>query len=204
MTAVLVVAFSAVGAFRERRQALGGLAIGMGLLAALLVVENAVVTEGVDPPVAGDFVFLGAIMAVVWALGAGLRERSLRADELEERADRLEDEREEWARAAVAQERARIARELHDVVSHSISVIAVQTGSMRRRLRHDRPDEATELLATEQTARQALAEMRRMLGLLRADEDGASLAPQPGMDQVGSLVKHVSDTGLAVELAVSR
>lgn len=153
VTAALVVAFSAVGAFRARREALGGLAIGIGLLAALLVVENALVTEGVAPPVAGDFVFLGAIMAVVWALGAGLRERSGRADELEARAARLENEREDWARAAVAQERARIARELHDVVSHSISVIAVQTGAMRRRLRHDRPDEATELLATEQTAR---------------------------------------------------
>ncbi|MBW3665903.1 MAG: sensor histidine kinase [Actinobacteria bacterium] len=203
VTAVLVVAFSAVGAFCPRRQALGGLALGIVLLGALLVVENAVVTEGVEPPVAGDFVFLGAIMAVVWALGVGLRERSLRADELEERADRLEEEREERARAAVAQERARIARELHDVVSHSISVIAVQTGSMRRRLRHDRPDEATELLATEQTARQALAEMRRMLGLLRADEDGASLAPQPGMDQVGALVEQLSDAGLAVDLEVS-
>lgn len=74
---------------------------------------------------------------------------------------------------------------------------------MRRRLRHDRPDEATELLATEQTARQALAEMRRMLGLLRADEDGASLSPQPGLDQVGALVEQVGDAGLAVELDVS-
>lgn len=86
VTAALVVAFSAVGAFRARREALGSLAIGMGLLAALLVVENALVTEGVAPPVAGDFVFLGAIMAVVWALGAGLRERAGRADELEARA----------------------------------------------------------------------------------------------------------------------
>lgn len=203
VTAVLVVAFSAVGAFCARRRALGGLAMGFGLLAALLVLENVVVTEGDRSPAAGDFVFLGAIMAVVWALGAGLHERSLRADELEERADRLEEEREERARAAVAQERARIARELHDVVSHSISVIAVQTGSMRRRLRHDRPDEATELLATEQTARQALAEMRRMLGLLRTEEDSAALAPQPGLDHVGALVKQVGEAGLPVELDVS-
>jgi signal transduction histidine kinase len=129
-----------------------------------------------------------------------LRDRSLRAGELERRADRLEREREERERAAVAEERARIARELHDVVAHSVSVIAVHAGSMRRRLRHERPQDAQELLGVERTARQALAEMRRLLGLLRTDDDDLSLTPQPGMEQVERLVGQTREAGLSIEL----
>jgi signal transduction histidine kinase len=138
----------------------------------------------------------------VWTLAVALRERSQRAGELQDRADRLERDQEEQARAAVAEERARIARELHDVVAHSVSVIAVQTGSIRHRLRTERPAEAAELSGVEQTARQALAEMRRMLGLLRADDEGLSLAPQPGMDEVQRLVDQVRETGLPVQLEI--
>lgn len=198
--AVLLVAFFAVGAYCGRATALLGLATGVGLLLALLLVENVVAIRGQQPPAVGDFVFLAVILSAVWALAGALRERSLRAGELEQRAETLEREREERARAAVAEERARIARELHDVVAHSISVIAIQTGSIRRRLRDERPGEARELVVTEQIARQALAEMRRMLGLLRADEDGASLAPQPGLDQLETLISHVREAGLEVEL----
>ena len=199
---VLLVAFAAVGTYCERGRAIAGLLLGLGLLAVLILIENS--TAGADEPVAaGDFVFIAAIVGVVWALAVGLRERSLRTSELEERADLLERDREERARVAVAEERARIARELHDVVAHSVSVIAVQTGSLRRRLRHDRPAEAEELAGTEETARQALAEMRRLLGLLRADdEEGLALAPQPGIGQVDRLVEQVRETGLAVELDV--
>jgi signal transduction histidine kinase len=132
-----------------------------------------------------------------------LRERSQRAGELEHRATRLVHEQEERAAAAVSEERARIARELHDVVAHSVSVIAVQTGSMRRRLRHERPAEARELSAMEQTARQARAEMRRMLGLLRSDYEAGELAPQPGLGEVGRLVEQTREAGLAVELRVA-
>ena len=197
---VLLAAFAAVGAYSERRRASAGLALGLGLLAALVVVENLVASEGADQPAAGDFIFLGALMSLVWALAVGLRERSQRASALEVHAERVDREREQQARAAVAEERARIARELHDVVAHSVSVIAVQTGSIRHRLRKARPAEAQELAAIEQTARQALAEMRRMLGLLRADEEGLSLAPQPGMDEVERLVERVREAGVDVEL----
>lgn len=199
---VLLMAFSAVGAYCERRRAAAGLVLGIALLAVLMLLENVVESGDPDPPVAGDVIFLAAILGVVWALAVALRERSLRAGELQDRADRLEREREEQARIAVAEERARIARELHDVVAHSVSVIAVQTGSIRRRLRTDRPDEAQELSGIEQTARQALAEMRRMLGLLRADDEGLALTPQPGMDQIEQLVEHVRGTGVAVELTL--
>ena len=197
---VLLIAVSAIGITCERRRAVAGLVLGLALLAALLAVEQATVATGEEAPMLGDFIFLAGILGAVWARAVGLRERSQRAGELEQRADRLEREREERARAAVAAERARIARELHDVVAHSISVIAVQTGSMRRRLRHERPRETEELAAIEQTARQALAEMRRMLGLLRTDDDGPGLAPQPSIDQVDSLVEQARETGLSVQL----
>ena len=197
---VLLIAFGTVGLACERRRAVAGLAIGLSLLLVLLLIERASVSAGGEAPPIGDLVFLGGIFGIVWGLAVGLRERSLRAGELEQRADRLEREREERARAAVAAERARIARELHDVVAHSVSVIAVQTGSMRRRLRHERPRETAELAAIEQTARQALAEMRRMLGLLRTDDEGPVLAPQPGIGQIDQLVEHARATGLSVEL----
>ena len=199
---VLLVAFAAVGAYCERRRAVAGLGIGFALLAVLIGCEHLVDSRNAEPPVAGDFVFLSAILGVVWTLAFSLRERSVRAGELQDRADRLEREQDEQARAAVAQERARIARELHDVVAHFVSVIAVQTGSIRRRLRTERPDEAAELSGIEQTARQALAEMRRMLGLMRADDEGMSLAPQPGMDQVQRLLEQVRAAGLPVELEI--
>ena len=200
--AVLILAFHAVGAHCERRRAIAGLGLGLSLLAVLLLFENLVSSPSDQQPAVGDFIFLGGILGVVWAGSVALRERSLRAGELEQRADRLEHEREERARVAVAEERARIARELHDVVAHSVSVIAVQTGSMRRRLSRDRPQDAEELSAVERTAREALAEMRRLLGLLRSDDDGHSLAPQPGMGQLERLVEQVRSAGLPVELAV--
>ncbi len=197
---VLLVAFASAGAYCDRRRAVAALLLGLGLLGLLLAVEVANVPDAEQPVGIGDFVFIGAIVSVVWALALTVRERSLRAGELEERAGRLERDVEEQARAAVAEERARIARELHDVVAHSISVIAVQTGSVRRRLRHERPAEACELTVVEQTAREALGEMRRMLGLLRADGDALALAPQPGIDELQRLVDQVRETGLRVDL----
>jgi signal transduction histidine kinase len=131
-----------------------------------------------------------------------LRERGRRADTLEQRAEQAEREREQKAREAVLEERARIARELHDVVAHSVSVMVMQTGVVRRRLHSVRPDDAALLDEVEQTGRGALGEMRRLLGLLRADEDGLSLTPQPGVDRIGSLVEQMREAGLPVDLRV--
>ncbi len=185
---VLIVAFVAVGSVPDRRRGIAGLVLGLALLTGVFALEA-------ESTFVGDLVFVGGILGSAWVLAAVLRERS-------DRADRLVVERDERAREAVVEERARIARELHDVVAHAVSVIAVQSGSLRRRLRHERPDDAEELRAIEETARQALGDMRRMLGLLRTDEDGLALTPQPGLDQVDRLVEQVRDTGLAVEVAV--
>jgi signal transduction histidine kinase len=127
------------------------------------------------------------------------------AAELEDRAARLEREREEKARQAVIQERLRIARELHDVVAHSLSVIGIQAGAARLVLDADpHPTRAREAVAAiEATANHAMAEMRRALGILRATEpSGVALAPLPGLRQLPALLDQLRSAGLPVELIV--
>jgi hypothetical protein len=116
-----------------------------------------------------------------WVVGSAMRQRSASTLEALSRAERLEREQAEQAAAAVAAERTRIARELHDIVSHSISVVTIQTQAVRRRLGPEHAAEAADLAAVEATAREALAEMRRLFGVLRADGESASLTPQPGL-----------------------
>jgi signal transduction histidine kinase len=122
---------------------------------------------------------------------------------LEERAGRLEREQELATRVAVADERARLARELHDVVAHSVSVMVVQAGAARRLLGRQ-PDRAGEaLLSVESNGREALAELRRMLGVLtEEDGTGPALAPQPGLGQLDALVERVGAAGLPVEVRI--
>ncbi|HXU22688.1 MAG TPA: histidine kinase, partial [Tepidiformaceae bacterium] len=119
---------------------------------------------------------------------------------LEDRADRLEREREEKARAAVAEERARIAREMHDVVAHNISVMVVQAGAARRVVQSDSLSATDALLTIEKTGRQTLQEMRRLLGVLRTGDDGLALAPQPGLGELASLLEQLRKAGVPVEL----
>ena len=152
-----------------------------------------------DQP-AGDFLFVTTLFGGAWAFGYALRLRAQRLDEVSERAELAERQRDERARAAAAEERARIARELHDVVSHSISVVAIQTQAIRRRLGPPHEREAQELRAVELTARQAMAELRRLFGVLRASGEGLSLAPQPGLDQLEQLIEQTRAAGLNVEL----
>ncbi|CCG01959.1 Two component signal transduction histidine kinase, subgroup 3, dimerisation and phosphoacceptor region [Blastococcus saxobsidens DD2] len=135
-----------------------------------------------------DFVAVTVLYGGSWVVGQAVRDRTRRSLEAAERADRAERTRKEDAARAVAAERARIARELHDGVAHSLSVIAVQTQAVRRRLDPALGREIDELRAVEVTARQAMAEMRRLFGVLRADGERPALAPQPGLDQLDRLV----------------
>lgn len=151
-------------------------------------------------PLVSDFVAVTVLYGGSWAVGQVVRQRTREAAEQAARADRAEREREERAARAVAEERARIARELHDVVSHSISVIAVQTQAVRRRLGAEHAREAGDLQAVEATARQAMAEMRRLFGVLRADGERPSLSPQPGLDQLDRLVADTRSAGVDVTL----
>jgi signal transduction histidine kinase len=140
---------------------------------------------------------LSAVAA--FAVGDNVRRRRLRVTELAERAERLEHERFLEANQAVAAERARIARELHDVVAHSLSVMVVQAGAARRLLAQDAERAAGALITVEDTGRGALVEMRRLLGLLREGSE-AERAPQPGMAGLADLV--AADPTLPVHLRV--
>jgi signal transduction histidine kinase len=142
-------------------------------------------------------------VAVAWLWGENLRNRRARWAAMEERARRLEAEREERDRQAVTAERLRIARELHDVVAHSMSVIAVQSG-VANHVIDSRPAQARQALATiEATSRSALVELRRLLGVLRQGDDPvASLEPNPGMAELGRLADQIRSAGVEVELKV--
>jgi signal transduction histidine kinase len=140
---------------------------------------------------------------VAWLAGENVRVRRIRLSALEERARILEHDRELRDRQAVGEERLRIARDLHDVVAHSMSVIAVQAG-VANHVIDSRPELARQALATVETnTRAALVEMRRLLGVLRqGDESSASLAPAPGLSDVPALALQFGQAGLAVELRV--
>jgi len=153
--------------------------------------------------VLGTYVASELFVGVAWLAGWTLRRRRERWAELRARAERLEREREEEARRAVTEERLRIARELHDVIAHSMSVIAVQS-AVGNHVIDTQPGEARQALAAiEATSRSALTEMRRLLGVLRQEgEPRGSLAPAPGLADLASLVTQVQDAGLKVWISV--
>ncbi len=143
------------------------------------------------------------VFGTAWILGDNLRTRRQYLAELEEKAARTEEQHQAEAARAVSEERTRIARELHDVVAHSMSVMVVQAGAARRMLDRD-PAQASEALAAiEETGRESLTEMRRVLGVLRSDDDLAELAPAPGLDDFDRLLQHCDEAGLPVELVVT-
>jgi signal transduction histidine kinase len=193
---VALIGFYSVAAHASpHRAAIAGAAVGAvviaGDLADLLSGDAAF-----DEAIPGWF-----LLAAAWGLGYALRGRQLQASALADRADRLERGREAQARAAVAAERGRIARELHDVVAHSLSVMVVQAQAADRVLDGDQPSAREALASIDSTGRQALVEMRRLVGILREDPELA-LAPQPGLGQLAVLLDQVRAAGLPVTLAV--
>lgn len=167
--------------------------------ATLMALIGMLISLGADfwPTVTNSILFIG-----VWWLGRSLRLRRAYLDELEARARRLERAREADSRAARTEERSRIARELHDVVAHHVSVMTVQAGAARRILERD-PEAVRDALTTiEQMGRTALGEMRRVVGVLRTEAEPVrgELSPQPGVSDVGELVDHLRETGLQVQL----
>ena len=191
---VLVAVYTAAAHTDSRRMWLAG--------AMTAVMASVVTVNDPEPLNIGGAIFFGLLFGVPWTVGRMVHDRRQREIALEERADALEREQEQRARAAVAEERQRIARELHDVVAHAISVIVVQARGGRRLLDTE-PAEARGAFDTiEGTGQQALGEMRRLLGLLRESEDQLALAPQPSLVRIDDLVEQVRDAGLPVELAI--
>ena len=188
--AIALLSFS-VAAHEPRTRAL----VGLGAL-ALLVAAVSLATHD------GDVLFPAIVFVALWALGRVARGRARLTAELTARTEQLARERAESERDAVARERARIARELHDVVAHSVSVMVVQAGAARRVLDRD-PDASVRALgAVEDTGREALTGMRRLLGILRPDGEDADHSPQPSLDRLAALIARSRDAGLEVDLRV--
>jgi signal transduction histidine kinase len=149
----------------------------------------------------GDWLWEPVMFSLAFGVGYAMRFRQARTDELEERAGELEREQEERAAAAAAEERQRIARELHDVISHSLGVMVLQAGAADQVVERD-PARAREVLASiRATGQEAIGEMSTLLGLIRADEP-EPLEPQPSLADVERLVERMSEAGLPTELHV--
>jgi signal transduction histidine kinase len=194
-----LVALYTTAAMLERRISLGVLAATLALLPVVaLTNSNVSDSEWLTDTVIGSAVCVG-----VWALGAYVQTRRRYLQELRDRAADLEREREQLARIAEHEERASIARELHDIVAHSVSVMLVGVRGARDVLR-SAPDVADETLARVETSgEQSLGELRRILAVLRAPEEGAQARPQPSLAQLEELVAEYRDAGLPVRLTVA-
>jgi signal transduction histidine kinase len=154
-------------------------------------------------PTPEDIIWVGFILAAPLLAGRALRNRVRLNTELREKAERAEAEREQRASEAIEQERSRIATELQAVVANGVSAIVVQAGAVPRLLEAGDADRAADSLALiEETGRDALIEMRRLLGVLRRDEDGAELAPQPSLRRAEELVSRFGTDGLTVDLVI--
>ncbi|MCE1174823.1 MAG: sensor histidine kinase [Propionibacteriales bacterium] len=189
-----VVAAFLLGNLRDPRRGRIGLAIVV--VSAILVVLG-------DPRLAvGTLAFLPAFFALAWFVGLTVRSRVAQAEASEQRAVLAELARESEARTAVAEERARIARELHDVVAHSMSVMVLLVGAVRQRMPAEREEDRNALQEVERLGRQALGETRRLVGALARDDEAVQRVPQPSLDDLAPLVEQLRLVGLEVELRV--
>ena len=191
-----LVALYSVGRYSEARSL---------VLAGPLALIGTALHELKDPQfrLSGPAIFFWALLAAAWPLGRAFRQREGAVEALSRPAEELKRGREAEAHAAVAAERARIARELHDVVGHGVSIVVLQLVATLGMLDNgDLTAARQRLLATERSSRQTLAEMRRLLGLLDEDETVA-LAPQPGLGELERLVADTRTAGVEVKLVVS-
>jgi signal transduction histidine kinase len=175
----------------------GSIGIGVGTALALAITQVDEDTIGPAEAVATYVVF-----AAAWILGDRIGARRTYLKELEESAARHERDREEHARRAAAEEQARIARELHDIIAHNVSVMTVQAAAAGDAF-ETQPGRAREALGSiESTGREALTELRRLLGNVDSNDGPSAFSPQPGLDGLGTLVQQVRAAGLPVELSV--
>jgi signal transduction histidine kinase len=180
---MLILVAWLIGSENPPAQAVAGFVVSVACI-------TLVVTNDPDPDASSWGIVTTTIIAgLIFLAGAAVRTRREEVRTLKDQVQRAALEREESARRAAAEERARIARELHDVVAHSMSVMVVQAGGVRSLLEPHQERQREALLAIEHTGREALNEMRRMLGVLRHDGGGeAALVPQPGLEHLHRLV----------------
>ena len=193
----LLVVFYSLGAHADRRRALVAGALGGGVFVVADLVDLLSGGATLEDTVPAWF-----MLAAAYGVGFALRGQRLQSTLLANRAERLEREREQKARLAVAEERVRIARELHDIVAHAISVIVVQAQAGQRVLEGEQASAREALGSIETTGRQALVEMRRLLGILRREDRELALAPRPSLANLDVLAERVREAGLPVEVHV--
>lgn len=196
--AVLIALYS-VAAYTEKRRAV------LGLVAVLLFFASGTVLDNLQDPgrrPLGDLVYMTVLNSSAWAIGRVVQRWREQALALEEKTAELERERVWREQAVIAEERNRIARELHDVIAHSVSLMVVQAAAAEQMLVSD-PGRAREPIERIQdSGRQAVLELRRLLGVLRPDESAASLAPQPTLRGLSAMVERACDAGLAAEVEI--
>jgi signal transduction histidine kinase len=184
-----------VAAYEDRRKSL----VGLGLLAFGMTWYWLTRAEPFDPTTP---IWIGILGLLSWGLGEYVRARRAYTADVEALAERLERARALEARQAAWQERARLARELHDVIGHTVNVMVIQAGAGRRTLAADRGLAERAFQTIESTGREALEELDRLLGILRTEEDEPELPPQPGLEQLHALAGRFEDAGLPVELTI--
>ena len=190
---VLVSAYTLASHAEGLRRIVGFAAIEIGV--------GAVAAIGTPGASTAEIILAGAFYAAAYFFGAAMRNRRLYLEQVEERAASLEREHEESAKRALADERLRIAQELHDVVAHSMGVIAVQAGVGAHVIDTDPAEAKKSLDAISTTSRATLTEIRRLLGVLRSDDDGG-YEPAPGLADLDRLVTDLDGAGLAVDVQV--
>ena len=194
--AAIIVSFYSLGAHTTARR-------GAAVLAAMFAVgiPFTVVADGRGSS-AGNLLSPIAFLSGAWAIGRIIQGRRRRTTELEALTRELEAQRDLQAQAAVTIERGRIARELHDVVAHNVSMMVVQAGAAERVLDGEQPHVRAALAAIATTGRETVDEMRTLLGVLRTNEDGLALSPQPGLADLEQLVANVREAGLPVDVSI--
>jgi signal transduction histidine kinase len=161
-----------------------------------------IIVSNIPGHAASELVFVPLEFAISGVAGFAVRERAVQAEAAESRATQAERARDTAARIAVAEERTRIARELHDIVAHAVSVMVLQVGAVRHKLPDALVEDRDALSGVERAGRTALAEMRGLLAAMRREGDEADLLPQPGLDGLDSLLQEIGRAGLPVELHV--
>jgi signal transduction histidine kinase len=190
----ILATFAVTGSINAEREAV------VAWLAGALMLAYGTWHAG-GPGRASDYALTLAFATTLWAAGMLVRRRTRDTRAAVLRAEAAERDRQEQARRAVREERARIARELHDVIAHHVSMIVLQAGAERRVLSEENASTREVLETVEQSGRSALTEMRRLLGMLRGDAN-EPLSPQPGLGDVPTLVGQLRDAGLPVELSI--
>jgi signal transduction histidine kinase len=192
LVTAVIAAYAIIAYAPLRRAIVGTVIVTVGACAQLLIAGQKV----------GNLGFIFTFVGLAWALGRVTRVRTKQAVEAELKVERLKHEQEDRARQVAAEERGRIARELHDVIAHSVSVMVVQAGAAQQVMAANPPAAARALDSVQETGRQAINELGRLLGMLR-DAGELGLNPQPTLAELEQLVADARTSGLPVTLTIT-